>query len=430
MSLYSYKYRLNPSKEQQVLLNKHFGCIRFLYNHFLEARIKAYEEQGETLNYYDNATSIPKLKQEHEWLKEVGSQALQYAAKALQSAYDNFFRKIKQKVKGKKGFPRFKSKHAKQSFKVLQNIQVIDGKLSIPKFKSGISIVFHRPLEGEIKFATISKNKAGQYFVSITTERTIPVLPKTKKTIGLDLNVKAIVDNKGTKYKNPLPKTNYRSKIKKLLKAKNRTEKGSNGRKKAWLKLNKLEQHITNIREDFQHKVSSKIINENQVIVLETLSVKEMLANADPEIRKMERWRERAYHRKLADACFSSFIQKLKYKALWYGRELVEVSKWFPSSQLCSACGWQNKDLTLDDREWTCWNCFTNHDRDENAAVNIHNEGLRQRTVGTTEIAVRPDVRPVKDGLLVGTEAPTFRRKVVSSQSRERSERVKMMQPL
>lgn len=394
-----------PTPEQEVLLAKHFGCVRFLYNHFLETRINAYQQNKETINYYDNATSIPELKQTYEWIKEVGSQALQYSARALQNAYDNFFNNIKKQKKGKKGFPRFKNKHSKQSFKVLQNIKVEDGKVSFPKFKEGIPIILHRPLEGEIEFATVSKNKAGQYFISITTNKTITPLPTTDKTIGIDLNVKSIVCSNGQKYKNPLPKTKYADRLRFLKKAKNRTQKESKGRAEAWLKLNKLEQHIHNIREDFQHKVSSKIVSENQVIVLETLSVKEMLANTDPEIRKMERWRERAYHRKQNDASFSSLIQKLKYKCEWYGRELRQVDKWFPSSQLCSVCGWQNKDLTLDNREWTCWNCWTNHDRDENAAVNIHNEGIHPRW-NRGEVAVCPDIRPHQKGLLVETEAP------------------------
>ena len=410
MTLCSYKYRLNPTEEQEILLNKHFGCVRFLYNQFLERRINSYQQEQKPLNYYDNATSIPELKQTYEWLKEVGSQALQYSARALQNGYDNFFRKVKLKVagkhKGKCGFPRFKKKHDKQSFKVLQNIKVVDGKLSIPKFKNGIPIILHRPLEGEIEFATVSKNKAGQYFVSITTSRTIEKLPTTTKTIGLDMNVHAIVGSDGTKYNNPLPRTKYGNRLRFLKKAKNRTQKESKGRAEAWLKLNKLEQHIHNIREDFQHKVSRKIIDENQVIVVETLCVADMLRNADPEVRKIERWRERAYHRKQADACFSSFFQKLKYKTEWYGRELRQVDKWYPSSQLCSVCGWQNKELTLEQREWTCWNCWTHHDRDENASTNIHNEGINPSW--NRGRAVCPDIRPIKDGLLVGTEAPTL----------------------
>ena len=404
MTLCSYKYRLMPTEEQQVLLAKHFGCVRFLYNHFLETRINAYKGENKTLNYYDNATSIPELKKTYEWLKEAGSQALQYSARALQNAYDNFFNNIKKQKKGKKGFPRFKKKHGKQSFKVLQNIHVIDGKLSIPKFKQGIPIILHRPLEGEIEFATISKNKAGQYFVSITTNKILTPLPPTDKTIGLDMNVHGIVGSDGTKYKNPLPKTKYRNRLKFLTKAKNRTQKDSKSRVKAYLKLNQLEQHIHNIREDFQHKISRKIIDENQVICLETLCVSDMLKNADPSIRKIERWKERAFHRKQADACFSSFFQKLKYKAEWYGRELRQVDKWYPSSQLCSVCGYQNKDLTLNDREWTCWNCWTNHDRDENAATNIHNEGINP--CWNTGRAVCLGVRPALSGLLIGTEAP------------------------
>lgn len=166
MSLISYKYRIVPTPEQEVLLNKHFGCVRFLYNHFLEQRINAYKGENKTLNYYDNAISIPELKQTYEWLKEVGSQALQYSARALQNAYDNFFNNIRKQKKGKKGFPRFKNKHSKQSFKVLQNIKVENGKVSFPKFKEGIPIILHRPLEGEIEFATVSKNKAGQYFIT------------------------------------------------------------------------------------------------------------------------------------------------------------------------------------------------------------------------------------------------------------------------
>lgn len=406
MTLCSYKYRLIPTNEQQVLLAKHFGCVRFLYNHFLEARINAYKGENKSLNYYDNATSIPQLKQTYEWLKEAGSQALQYSARALQNAYDNFFNNIKKRKKGKKGFPRFKKKHGKQSFKVLQNIYVIDGKLSIPKFKQGIPIIIHRPLEGEIEFATISKNKAGQYFVSVTVNKIVVPLMAIDKSIGLDMNVHGIVGSDGTKYNNPLPKTKYKDRLKFLIKAKNRTNKESKGQKKANLKLNQLEQHIHNIREDFQHKVSRKIIDENQVICLETLCVSDMLKNANTEVRKIERWRERAYHRKQADACFSSFFQKLKYKAKWYGRELRQVNKWYPSSQLCSVCGYQNKELTLEDREWACWNCFTNHDRDENAATNIHNEGINP--CWNTGRAVCLGIRPVLDGPPIGTEAPPY----------------------
>ena len=401
MSLYSYKYRLNPTSTQEVLLNKHFGCVRYLYNHFLDQRTTVYKESQETQNYYSNAIEIPKLKKELPWLKEVGSQALQYAVKQLQTGYDNFFRKVKQKTKGKKGFPRFKSKHGKQSFKVMQNVKIVEGKLIIPKFLEGVNFVQHRVLEGEIQFATISKNKAGQYFASITVKKEIAQLPRLNKTVGYDLNAAKIVGSDGSKHENPLPEHEHKQHLRFLAKEVSRKVKGSEGRKKAQLRYNKLKLYCKNVREDFLHKVSSKIINENQVIILEDLDVKGMFANLGDK-RKEPRWKERKLHKQLQDCGFHSFVQKLMYKAEWYGREVIKVSRWFPSSQLCSECNYQNKELGQE-KEWTCWNCFASHDRDENASKNIHNEGLR--TLGTRGIADCPDVRPIKFGLLVGSEA-------------------------
>jgi len=402
VSLYSYKYRLNPTLTQEVLLNKHFGCVRYLYNHFLNQRTTVYKESQETQNYYSNAIEIPKLKKELPWLKEVGSQALQYAVKQLQTGYDNFFSKVKQKVKGKKGFPRFKSKHGKQSFKVMQNVKIVEGKLIIPKFLEGINFVQHRELEGEIQFATISKNKAGQYFVSITVKKEIAQLPQLNKTVGYDLNVANIVGSDGSKHENPLPEHERKQHLRFLAKEVSRKVKGSESRKKAQLRYNKWKLYCKNVREDFLHKVSSKIINENQVVILEDLDVKGMFANLGDK-RKEPRWKERKLHKQLQDCGFYSFVQKLMYKAEWYGREVIKVSRWFPSSQLCSECNYQNKELGQE-KEWTCWNCFASHDRDENASANIHNEGLR--TLGTRGIADCPDVRPIKFGLLVGSEAP------------------------
>ena len=160
--LYTYKFRLNPTPEQDVLLNKHFGCCRFIFNNFLVKRIRTYKAEGKGLTRKLNEAELPTLKQELPWLKEVGSQSLQYSIECLQNSYDNFFRKCKQKVKGKKGFPRFKRKHGRQSFRVKQNIHLIDGRLKFPKFLDGIPVIEHRPLEGEIQFATISRNPAGQ----------------------------------------------------------------------------------------------------------------------------------------------------------------------------------------------------------------------------------------------------------------------------
>lgn len=406
--LYSYKLRLKPTAQQEVLLAKHFGCGRFVFNHFLDKRIEEYKTNNKSLKRSDNEKELPKLKQEFPWLKEVGSQSLQYAVECLQRAYDNFFRKVKQKVKSKKGFPRFKKRHAKQSFRVKQNIYIIDGKLVMPKFLEGISVIEHRKVEGEIQFATISKNKAGQYHASITTEREIQPLPETAEVVAYDLNVHGMVDSNGNVEVNPRPAKQYAARLKLLHQAVSRSKKGSNGRTKTKRKLAKLYLKVHNKREDHLHKLSKKIVDENQVICLEDLSVSDMLAKTKPDDRDEPRWKERQRHKDIADCGFYSLVQKLMYKAVWYGREVVKVSRWFPSSQLCNKCGWRNRELKPTDREWCCWNCWENNQRDHNSACNILDEGLRIRTLGTRGIAACPDVRPAMSGLLVEAEAATL----------------------
>ena len=402
--LYSYKFRLYPTKQQEVLLSKHFGCGRFVYNYFLDKRIQEYKNNKKSLNYYDNAKELLTLKKQNIWLKEVGSQSLQASIECLQTAYDNFFRKVKQKNKGKKGFPRFKRRHNKQSFKVKQNIKIKDKKLCFPKFLSGVNFVQDREFEGEIKFATISKNKARQYFVSITVQKEILPLKQSLEVIAFDLNVKNIVDSNGNKIENLRPNKQYEQRLKLLSKGVSRSEKGSEGRKRANRRLAKLHLKITNKREDFLHKLTNRIINKNQVICVEDLSVESMLKKVSSDKREETRKQERNRHKDIADCGFRSFVDKLTYKAKWYGRELIKVSRYFPSSQLCNNCKYQNKELKPTDREWCCINCFEYNDRDHNAALNILDEGSRLRTVGTTGIAACPDVRPAFSGLLVGAE--------------------------
>lgn len=400
--LYSYKFRLKPTSTQEVLLNKHFGCVRWVYNHFLNERIEEYKTNKRSLKRSDNEKELPTLKQEYIWLKEVGSQALQYSVECLQNGYDNFFRKCKQKVKGKNGFPRYKKRHGKQSFKVKQNIHLVEGKLVFPKFLEGISVVQHREVEGNIQFATVSKNKAGQYYVSITVSREMPVLSPTDKMVGIDLNVKANVDSDGNAELNPRPAKQYQARLKLLHQRVSRKEKSGKNRSKAKKQLAKLYLKVTNKREDHLHKLSKRMIDENQVICVEDLSVESMLAKVSPDERKESRHKERKRHWDIQDCGWSSFLNKLKYKAEWYGREFIQVSRWFPSSQLCNHCHWQNKELKPTEREWTCWNCWEHNDRDLNSAKNILEEGLRTRTVGITGIAYCPDVRPALSGLLVG----------------------------
>ena len=400
--LYSYKFRLKPTSTQEVLLNKHFGCVRWIYNHFLNERIEEYKVNKRSLKRSDNEKQLPTIKQEYTWLKEVGSQSLQYSVECLQNAYNNFFRKCKQKVKGKKGFPRFKKRHGKQSFKIKQNIHLVEGKLVFPKFLDGIDVIQHRELEGEIQFATISKNKAGQYNVSITVFREMPELRPNDKSIGIDLNVMANVDSDGNAELNPRPAKEYQARLKLLHQRVSRKAKDGKNRSRAKKQLAKLYLKVTNKREDHLHKLSKRMIDENQVIVCEDLSVESMLAKVSPDERDEARWKECNRHRDIQDCGWSSFVNKLKYKALWYGREFIQVSRWFPSSQLCNHCHHQNKELKPTDREWFCFNCWENNDRDFNSAKNILAEGLRIRTSGTEGLAYCPDVRPAMSGLLVG----------------------------
>ena len=215
-----------------------------------------------------------------------------------------------------------------------------------------------------------------------------------------------MVDSDGNYYKNPRPAQRYKKRLKLLHQAVSRSVKGTKGREKAKKKLARLYEHIHNVREDFLHKLSTQIVRENQTICLEDLDVAGMLRKTKPEDRIEHRWEEKVRHRNISDCGFYSFVQKLTYKAEWYGRLLKKVSRWYPSSQLCSVCGYRNKDLTLADRTWICPICGAVHDRDENSATNIHNEGTNPSW--NRGRAVRPGVRPVEDGLLVGTETPTL----------------------
>jgi putative transposase len=404
--LYSYKFRLSPTPEQEVLLAKHFGCCRWVYNYFLGKRIEEYKINKKTLKRSENEKELPLLKKDKIWLKEVGSQSLQYNVECLQNAYNNFFRKVKQKVKGKKGFPRFKKKHGKQSFRIKQNILLVDDRLVCPKFLEGIPVIQHREVEGEIQFATISRNKAGQYHVSITVEREIQSLPETAEVIAYDLNVHGMVDSNGNVEVNPRPSKQYAKRLKLLHQRVSRAEKGKNGRKKACIKLAKLYLKVHNKREDHLHKLSRRIVDENQVICIEDLAVSDMLANTKPDERDEPRWKEKRRHKDIQDCGFYSLVQKLMYKAVWYGRTVVKVSRWFPSSQLCNHCGWRYEDLPKDCKEWCCWNCWENNQRDHNSAKNVLGEGLKILTSGTEGIAVCLGVRPAQSGLLIGTEAP------------------------
>jgi putative transposase len=355
--LKAYRYRLYPNKEQEIQLNKTFGCVRFIYNKMLADRIEYYKETGKGLN-----NTPAQYKSEYIWLKEIDSLALANAQLNLNKAYQNFFREIK---KGNKtGFPKFKSKKNNNYSYTTNNqnrtIEIIDNYIKLPKFKTMIKFVKHREFEGMIKSATISKKPSGKYFISILVETEIEQLPINKNKIGIDLGIKdfAICSN-GDKFENPKWLRKSEKRLIKLQKDLSRKQKGSNNRNKQRIKVAKLYEKITNQRKDFLQKISSNIISENQVIVIEDLQVKNMIKN-----EKLAK--------SISEVSWGEFRIFLDYKAKWYGRQLIIAPKHYASSQLCSVCEYKNsntKDLSV--REWECPQCHTTHDRDINAANNL-----------------------------------------------------------
>lgn len=398
---YTYRFRLYPNKEQQILLAKHFGCSRFLYNHFLARRKEEYLTTGRSNNFVRDCKELTELKKEdeHIWLKEVNSQSLQQAIKHLDAAYGNFFEK---RVK----FPKFKNKHDKQSFRIPQNVRLVENKLVIPKFLEGIKCKVHRPVNEEISFATITKNKSGQYHCTLMVEKEVEQHKKTKKEVGIDLGIKTLaVDSDGKEYENIRPLKSLKHKIKrtqrKLSKRRHKTtNKQSKRVEKLRRKLARLHQKAKDVRQNHLHQTTKRLIDENQVIYLETLAVKNMMKN-------------HCLAGAIADCGWYELTRQLEYKAAWYGRTIVKIDRFFPSSKTCSECHFIKQDLTLKDREWDCPECKTHHDRDVNAAKMILLQGKKineTTTVGTTESKARR-LRNKTEGtisrLRVKREAPT-----------------------
>ena len=356
--LKAYKYRIYPTSEQKIYLAKTFGCTRFVYNQMLSDRIKSFDENKDLDIKKVKYPTPAQYKKKYEWLKEVDSLALANAQMNLDKAYKNFFRDKSV------GFPKFKSKKTNR-FSYTTNNQSgtisLDGNyIKIPKLKSKIKIVLHRQFKGVIKSATISKTPSNQYYVSILVDTENIKLPKTNNKIGIDLGVKefAICSN-GDRFDNPKNLRKSEKKLAKLQKDLSRKQKGSNNRNRARLKVAKLHQRIANQRIDFLHKLSTKIIRENQSIVLEDLQVKNMMKN-----HKLAK--------AISEVSWAEFRTLLEYKATWHERKIIIAPSNYASSQLCSKCGYKNsavKNLSL--RNWTCPNCGANHDRDMNASINL-----------------------------------------------------------
>ena len=376
--LKAYKFRIYPTEEQEIFFAKTFGCVRKVYNLMLNDRKKAYEEVKNDPSKKMTFPTPAKYKKEFPFLKEVDSLALANAQLNLDKAYKNFFRDKSV------GFPRFKSKkNPVQSYTTNnQNgtVALIDNKfIKVPKLKSLIRIKLHRQPKGRIKSATISRHASGKYYISLLCKEEINELPKTNSAIGIDLGItdfailsdgQKIDNNRFTSKMEKKLKREQRKLSKRALLAKNKGIPLSEAKnyQKQKRKVARLHEKVMNQRTDFLNKLSTEIIKNHDIICIEDLNVKGMLRN-----HKLAR--------SISDVSWSSFVAKLQYKADWYGREIIKVDQWFPSSQICSECGHKDGKKSLDIREWTCPICHTHHDRDINASINILTEGLRIQTL-------------------------------------------------
>ena len=362
----AYKYRFYPTEEQARQLAQTFGCVRFVYNWGLSTRKTAYLQHGQSLYYQDLAEMLPALKGQHPWLREVSAVPLQQALRHLDRAYANFF-------EGRAEYPTFKKKRNDQSATYAANAFSWKGTaLTLAKMGAPLQIVWHRPLPDGAKpsSVTVSKDSAGRYFVSILVREEIAPLPITPKMVGLDLGLTSfVVTSDGEEIASP---KYYRRDEKKLAKAQRlhaRKQKGSKNREKSRKKVARLHAKIADRRRDYQHQISTRIMHENQVVCIESLAVKYMVKN-------------HALAKSIADVGWGEFIRQLGYKAEWYGRTLVKIDRWYPSSKTCHVCKHILPELDLSVREWVCPNCGTRHDRDKNAAKNVLAEGLSVAACG------------------------------------------------
>jgi putative transposase len=325
----------------------------------LKEKQNHYLNNGKTLNFNNCSKSLTEFKKlkEYEWLNEVSAQSLQQTLKNLETAYGFFFKKTAK-------FPNFKSKRDKQSYRLVQQIFIEGDKLRISKFQEGIKINIHKPLQGKLKFVTISKTSSDKYFASILCEVPKKIKPKTGKSIGIDLGITDfIVTSDGNKIKNPNFNRKHKQTLKNAQKHLSRKQKGSNRYNKQRIKVARIHEKITNSRKDFQHKLSTKLVSEHDLISVESLAVKNMIKN-----------HKLAYS--IQDSGWSEFVRQLEYKAQWYNKSVIKIDRFYPSTKTCSSCDYIIDKLPLNIRSWKCPKCLQEHDRDVNAAKNILRQGL------------------------------------------------------
>jgi putative transposase len=358
----AYRFRFYPTPEQEMILAKTFGCARFAYNHMLRLRTDAWFKEQKRVGYHETSALLTKLKKtpEYAWLNEVSSVPVQQALRHLQTAFNNFFAK-------RAAYPTFKRKDGPQSAEYTTSAFKWDGRaLKLAKMDTPLAIRWSRtiPKAAKVTTVTVSKDAAGRYFVSLLCDDTVSPKPEVTGKVGIDLGLThfAILST-GEKVAAPNTFRRYEKKLAKLQRRLAKKTKGSNRREKAKLKVARLHAKIADARRDFLHKLSTRLINENQVIAIESLSVSNMQKN-------------RCLSKSISDASWFEFVRQLEYKARWYGRELIGIDRWYPSSKRCSDCGYTMPKMPLSVREWVCPECGSIHDRDINAARNVLAAGL------------------------------------------------------
>jgi putative transposase len=370
----AYRYRFYPTTEQESLLRRTMGCVRLVYNKALDARTSGWYERQERIDYVQTSAMLTGWKQEEdlEFLNEVSSVPLQQGLRNLQKAFGNFWA-------GRAKYPNFKKKHQGGSAEFTKaGFRWKEGQVFLAKCTEALPIRWSRdvPQDCTPSTITVKLDASGRWFASLLVDTNIAQLPKSDKSIGLDMGITSLIaTSNGDKIANPKHFKQLRKKLRRIQKALSRKQKGSNNRHKARLQVARVHAQITDARKDFLHKLTTQLVRENQTIVVEDLAIKNMVKNHKLALA-------------ISDASWGELIRQLAYKCEWYGRELIKIDRWFPSSKRCGSCGHVVDKLSLNIREWECPKCKTTHDRDLNAAHNILAAGLAVSVCGAN---IRPD---------------------------------------